>query len=365
MRLRSKRCRGRQGFTLVELLVVITIIMILAAMLLAAGFKVYGQRKIVQARTEMTQLSAAVDSFKRQFKVDYLPSRIHLSETCNYNLAINPSTGQPVNQLDFDSVQFLKRMFPLMDLTPGNQYDWNGDGVIEAGPATKPQPNGEYVLEGDQCLVFFLGGIPSVPNPNGGCQGFSTNPRAPTFLAVVGGTPIVNNPANGTIRPFYDFNATAARLQSSYTTPGVSHPASAALPGPPIFPPGNYEATSFYSFVDPWGSQPYLYFSSYKTANSYNRYVGLLGQGDCPSAGVWPYAQLQGTSWSFYRPESYQIVSAGPDHAFGSGSNPGTVPITNASWTPLNAGAFYPTGNPGNDDLSNFYSGSLGTAGAQ
>src|SRR5262245_19033509 len=72
--------------------------------------------------------------------------------------------------------------------------DWNGNGGIDA-----PNGGGDVILEGDQCLVFFLGGIPdnlsAVPN----CRGFSTNPA---------------NPAAATsdrIGPFYE-GFTAGRL---------------------------------------------------------------------------------------------------------------------------------------------------------
>jgi type II secretory pathway pseudopilin PulG len=326
---------------MIELLIVVAIILILAALLSSAVFKVMGMRKTVQARTEMTQLSAAVDNFKRQFKVDYLPSRIKLCENCN--LYYNPTTGQPATQLDVDSLQFLGRMFPranfgFVGAGVPNQYDWNGDGVVSPTP---------WILEGDQCLVFFLGGI-QVPQSAGApfaCLGFSTNPANPT---AVGGD---------RIKPLYDFSTSFTRLAF------LSHSAMdlSASGGP------NYSAP-FYSFLDPWGA-PYLYFSSYKTTNGYNRYFGTAGVGgpapamsDCQSQnspnGAWPYASFVGATQRYYREDSFQIISAGPDGKFGLGS-------FTAAWTPPTAGAFYPSGTAGADDLSNFYDHSLGTAGAQ
>src|SRR5207248_1877045 len=79
---------------------------------------------------------------------------------------------------DTDSIAVIRRMFPRIDTTgvwtaPG--IDWNGDNTIQPGAA------GVYVLEGDQCLVFFLAGIPGnyPPGLPPNCTGFSTNPSNP------------------------------------------------------------------------------------------------------------------------------------------------------------------------------------------
>jgi prepilin-type N-terminal cleavage/methylation domain-containing protein len=357
MRLPHTTRRGRHGFTLVELVVVIAIILILATLLTSALFKAFGQRKAVQARTEMTQLTAAVDNFKRQYKVNYMPSMFMLCENCNDYYTVGPSGPVPINQLAADSLEFLKRMFPRADFSfvpaPGtnwNQYDWNGDGGLPPRPGVATP----WILEGDQCLVFFLGGIP-LPGPGGfNCQGFSTKPSNPAPL---------NGPQStgtGVIPPFYSFQFPRLQL--------LPHAQVAA------------NAAPFPSYTDPWGNAPYLYFTSFNGANNYNRYAISLGTSDCPSApifppasgmGVWPYAQVQQNlntlqyQWNYYRPESFQIVCAGPDGVFGPGSNPGTPNA--ASWTPGTAGAFYPTPAPGTpaggyDDLSNFYGLSLGAA---
>ena len=50
--------------------------------------------------------------------------------------------------------------------------DWNGDSNIASGQ--------EYVLEGEECLVFILGGIPTAPTQPPGVLGFSKNPNLPS-----------------------------------------------------------------------------------------------------------------------------------------------------------------------------------------
>lgn len=93
-------------------------------------------------RMDISKLELALASFGVEFDVRYVPSRIKLSETCDYPLRDRPCT------LDHDSVTFLKRLWPQISLGPGTRIDWNGDGRVE----------GDWTQEGDECLVFFLGG---------------------------------------------------------------------------------------------------------------------------------------------------------------------------------------------------------------
>jgi hypothetical protein len=129
-----------------------------------------------------------------------------------------------------------------------------------------------------------------------GCMGFSTNPTDPT---TAGGD---------RIGPFFDFKP--SRLDT-----------------------GN----GFFRYKDAWGS-PFLYFSSYKTRNGYNRY----GTSDCSQAA--PYFQPNSI---FYNPDTFQIVSAGADGIYGSG---GVWDMQSAA--PLSVG--------GADDMTNFYPSLMG-----
>jgi hypothetical protein len=168
------------------------------------------------------------------------------------------------------------------------QYDWNGNGTIDRG---------EVVLEGQHCLVFFLGGIPTPPDSAIGCSGFNTDSRNP---AAPGGT---------RAGPYFEFKPGRLRRDSG--------------------------AGGFLVYLDPWKEQPYAYFSATKAGNDYTP--------DCPSLGVAPY---YGPGRRFLQPNGCQIISAGPDRRFGPGG----------LWNPSTGGA----GPDGADDISNFSRAPLG-----
>jgi len=159
-----------KAFTLVELLVVIAIIIVLASLLLAAVFKALDLANEAATRTEDTQLSAAIESFKTKYQAGYPQSRLVLcKQRTNY---FDPNTGLFKSQLHQDSLEYLGRVWPRLDWTTpqpqGGPYTWQGIDWDNSGVAAftvrdasnNAVPAGEIALEGEQCLVFFLGGIP-------------------------------------------------------------------------------------------------------------------------------------------------------------------------------------------------------------
>ena len=92
------KSRSRNSaFTLVELLVVIAIIGILASLTTAGVMKILSRGQMVAARTEISQLEAAIAAAKQNFGgVDNLPSIIELysnSQTFKTNAtSANPNT---------------------------------------------------------------------------------------------------------------------------------------------------------------------------------------------------------------------------------------------------------------------------------
>lgn len=416
----------RTGFTLVEILLVIVIILVLMSLLISAGAKALTKTRQVRNRSDISGLATALENFKARFGF-YPPSRMILCEAYDhYFVGNNRATGRFKSRLHEDSVATLQRMFPRMKwedataIPPRPGVDWNGDGRIN------PSELIEAYLEGDQCLVFFLGGIPGVvrssPSPaqwSPSVQGFSTNP----------GNPALNS--NERIGPFYSFSGN--RLVNA-----VLGPAGTPVPIHDIATAGMTSVSfMFYSYLDTYGSQgdisavpgpggvpqavvpvrsgaPYAYFSSYKSANGYNRYfadASLAAAGlpptvsDCSQLGKfqpigswtllpgipqpvpWPYAEALPTSanltYRYINPNSFQIVSAGANGVFGPGTNldyaPGG-PNPPSPWTPATASAVYPaTTNPpisnpppdhaaqwllvrtfGHDDQANFYDTLLG-----
>jgi len=321
MKLQHVTRRGRHGFTLVELLVVIAIIAVLVGMVTAVVLRFLVKGPQTKTQNEISQLTNAVQTFQTTYKVGVFPSRIVLAEKVSYY--------DPNNPLHTFSVKYLSDMFPGLlrpDANAGGAIvwasvgiDWNGNGQIDAF-----DKGGLVMLEGDQCLVFFLGGIPTNQGGIGGCLGFSTNTRNPA------------QPGGERKGPFYEF--VSDRLK-------------------------DLRGNGFYSYIDGWDKLPYAYFSSYGKRNGYNRFYGLDGKSDCNSLGVWPYAEALVPTMRYLNPESFQIISSGEDNAFGQGSNLTVTPVP--TWTRANASAspaISNSGRAGADDQSNFYDNQLGVA---
>jgi prepilin-type N-terminal cleavage/methylation domain-containing protein len=315
MKLAQTRRTARTGFTLIELMVVIAIIATLVALLVPAVVKVLGLGSVARNKTEIGNVEAAVVAFHGPggFKLgkEFFPSRLVLCE--NYADYGNPPNAS-MTQLYADSLAFLQRMFPRLWRTAAAQaqtVDWDANGAYSP----------PVVLEGDQCLVFFLGGIPAPPGQLFACTGFSSvgsNPAQPGGSSRIG--------------PFFDFES--SRLVQIH---------------------GN----AFYSYLDTYGQKPYAYFSSYTSPNGYNRYFGTLGISDCSTLGVWPYAEFVSATQPprYLYPNKFQIISAGSDAKFGAGTDFSGAQNAAQTWTSTNANVFAPNGT---DDQANFYGDLLG-----
>jgi len=139
VRIDSRRA-GRRGFTLVELLVVMTIIAVLIGLLLPAVQVVRKKATMVRAVNDISQLSTSIAGFKTTYNADYIPGQIVLrNDVTTYNLA---------NPIERDSQAYLKRIWPRLQ-----------SGQASLNPGWGAVPANGILLEGDQALVFFLGGI--------------------------------------------------------------------------------------------------------------------------------------------------------------------------------------------------------------
>jgi prepilin-type N-terminal cleavage/methylation domain-containing protein len=291
MKLPRTRRAGRGGFTLIEMMVVIAIIAILVALTAATALKFLRKGPEIENRTNISQLTTAIGAFKTKFGF-YPPSRIKLCAL---------TTGYGNTQLDLDSQLVLSTMFPRCSST------WSTTGINWCPGCANA---GGVTLEGEECLVFFLGGVQVSNNGANLCVGFSVNPTSPMDTTDM----------NNRIGPFYQFEG--SRLVTS--------------------PTGN----QVFVYNDPYGT-PYAYFSSFKTRNGYNRYG--TSPSDCQTLGpgLLPYQDT--ATPTYYNPESVQIISAGGNKLFGAGG----------VWTPANAGQI---GANGVDDMSNFYSYLMGVS---
>jgi hypothetical protein len=100
--------------------------------------------------------------------------------------------------------------------------------------------------------------------------------------------------------------------------------------------------TNFVRYLDPYGTQPYLYFAC--TTNAGNNY-----NTNPPDTNVQTNGQLVQPYYfgsTFFNPKGFQIISAGADATFGPGG----------SWDPTKG---YAPGH-GVDDIANFSRSMLG-----
>lgn len=288
--MRVVKNRVRSGFTMIELIVVILIILALAALLLPAVMSALGKANFVSQVKDMGDLTAALDAFKSKYGV-YPPSRIRLREGSAYN------TNEG---FDAHSLKMLKLIWP--SLNPVTVAGTAGDPNTAAAPVNRRylwccdvpgkalDPNQwtqTYELEGDECLVFFLGGIAefdrSLPNPTITMHGFTKRVNDPS------GIPNAAVPATNTREaPLVEFQA--ARLivrtgeeqieappagnidNTTATTPNVGH----AFPNATITRYLNTNAATIqklpsYLSLGPSGAdrRPWVYFSAYDSNGGY------------------------------------------------------------------------------------------------
>jgi general secretion pathway protein G len=262
----------------------------------------------------------------QQFMVEYNldvppPSYLVLYENMNlYTTSIVPGASQ--------SNLFLQKVFGR-NIASQQFVDWNGDGVPDGpgGNATLP-----WILEGEQCLVFYLGGIPSAPGLGGySPQGFSTSNTNPA-------QPVTTSPKRK--GPYYQFQV--ARLAPQ---------------------PYNALVSPFPSYIDAWQAkanpQPYAYFSSNGAGSSATLKTGYFANNllDCASIKAAPYFITGTNPPQFMNSNTFQIISAGKDGVFGT-----------TGWYPASGMPPVPTSNPnasgqpaGADDQANFSTGLLGS----
>jgi prepilin-type N-terminal cleavage/methylation domain-containing protein len=273
----------RPAFTLIELLVVISIIAILISLLAAAVMKVLGTGPKVQTQTEISKLHESLQVAAQGYNgLDYFPSKLVL-----YNDMQKYQTDTSTDAQRTADV--LRKMFgPRLLMKTGNTYnkvDWAG-----RSPRPGTFANDTFTLEGQQCLVFYLGGIPEItgtaPNRQFQCLGFSSNPNEPTEL------PSASTTKFGRLGPYHQFPS--SRLSTDFSS--------------------NNATNRFFCFLDPFGV-PYAFFGTTGANNSYIDYcpnakdLPPTGTGQAPH----PYYQGSGANTKYFNPSTWQIISAGPD----------------------------------------------------
>jgi prepilin-type N-terminal cleavage/methylation domain-containing protein len=313
----------RAGFTLVELLVVITIIAILFALTAAAVFKAKIVADQTAVRNDISQLQNAVQAFKTDFSVSYIPDKLVLP---------------PGN--DTTSAQYIASLWPRMTgtssagpLSPGTvTFNLSGTNYTPYSYWGVPG-NQAIVLQGYQTIVFFLG---VAADATGNRVGFSTSPIDP-MNTTIGGLGAATRKG-----PYFDFPTNRLAILPSDTS-----------------------KSPFPAFIDIYGTMPYLYFSASKAGNDYGTtYPGPTTTTPNPQNG----AMSSGMAFAAYpfrisnsrfaNANGFQIIAAGRDGIFHD--QPASVTtsyVGDARWPGYAGGS---TDMGGYDNMSNFHPVLLG-----
>jgi len=259
---------SRRGFTLIEMLTVITILSILMAFLLPAVMRASSNAKLVQVKTELGSFAAAIATFKQEFGIEP-PSRIRLH--------INAAGWNSTDTDTVNSRALIGRMWPQFDFTGSGGGAWSS----------------AVTLTGAECLVFFLGGV---TDSSGELIGFSRNPAAP-----------FSNSTGNRLNPFYQFKIDRMIDENSNGFREYRDPLGA-------------------TYVT-----PYIYFSSYD-GSGYPTEMNSGVWRNVDNANITPlpmsrayYSTVTGDAAANaatsrpYNPTGYQIICAGFDGRSGPG----------------------------------------------
>jgi len=329
MRRSKMNARTRTGFTLIEALVVMTIIAVLIGLLLPAIQKIREAGPRLRCKAEIGQLEEAIESFKSTYDVKYIPPAFILAS--DYTQI--PTNWGPAMT---ESRQYYSKVWPkgFISNQPGRTP------IFPNQFAANPTGNPQYIqMDGNQALVFFLGGVPPQdgaaflsPSWAGNRSGFGNSPTNPfNYNGTVCSPPADGSKAKG---PFFDFKPD--RLDGN----------------------GHYHDVYWSPGDDP-NKNIYIYFSS-KEGNDYAyfgaKYVPVLNPNGLTNgwnalSGYGGMNPMIGIDGKYINQNKYQIVSAGRDNEFGPGSVPGAA--NSNTWWPGATG--YQKGKlGGGDDLSNF-----------
>jgi prepilin-type N-terminal cleavage/methylation domain-containing protein len=344
MRTTPANRRAGRGFTLVEMLVVITIIGILAGLAVPAVIMALRRVKIGAIKMELSQLEMACQAYKEKYG-EYPPDFAYVGPATAASATIQAAAQNAV-------LRHLAKAFPryqpgISTGRPTNNWkgfvtDLNSAGVLATTIANR-QPG----LNPQTALCFWLGGIPDPVNHNLP-SGFAADPTNP-----------FKTPAQcpSRIASFFDFDSTRLKNVANFTQ------------GPPGDSVWAYWPQGVIVNQDPNTAQSgaITYFRAENGAYTVTDPTGTVtvksqsdfGDTSATPGQVYPAIDTRlttATSFSYVNPKSVQIFTAGLDTKFGALPQ---FPVNGTNQTVL----AFPTGENYQpytyDDITNFSSGTL------
>lgn len=272
---------ARAGFTLIELMIVVSIIALLAALITPAVQAAFLRAKIARVSSEITGLDQGIAQFKAKFHHNP-PSFVILSEA-------KKSDGGWTDAGSRDTM--IKLFGPSFDFEV--ERDFDGDGNRTPENPTGNTTFKTFVLTGDECLVFFLGGMPAKDGSGKfTLTGFSQSK----------------------INPFKRGGTNRLQFYNDWVFNRLSDRDSDGMP-------------EYYDeFNDPAKgyTTPYLYLSTMRTS-TYQVWPDLDKDGDTSTTSdpliASFYYQSSNAQQSAWRKGSFQIISPGEDHNYGNGGH--------------------------------------------
>ncbi|HUE18064.1 MAG TPA: prepilin-type N-terminal cleavage/methylation domain-containing protein [Planctomycetaceae bacterium] len=348
----SQSAALRLAFTLLELLIAISIIAVLAGLILTAGSAAMIRAHNAQVSADILSLSTGISAFKQKFGIEP-PSSITI-----YEQGTNSAPSGTGWNNDARSMGIIRQIWPQFDFTyavEGGQIDINGDGFYDGDGTTSPAA-GAIPLNGAECLAFFLGGMPTAASPaNHYYQNPVPTPRQAGPPTGFSQSPVDPFNRTGSNRlTFTELDKTRLLL---YTPTG-----------------GTQHTMNTYLDTLSGQTQPYLYLSSYGGQGyNINELVGPSPSlGSAPGANnpvgnafvdvyrqgtlsYWTstsptFVQNTGTVSPPWNANSYQIISPGGDQQYGTGGDYETA-TANTALTQTRGGE--------RDNITNFSSGVL------
>jgi len=338
---------NRKAFTLVELLVVIVIIGMLAAMVSGAAVMARRRAKIAVVALEVKQLEMACQSYKEKFG-EYPPDFSNVGATVT-----PPELRDAARRI---VLRHLSRAFPryIPGITTASTADngtWAGfvadvnDSVV--GWGINPEN-----LTPQNALVFWLGGMPGL-NTSGtsvtGFNGFGADPQNPF------------NRSSSRIKSLFEFDPSRSFMDA--TTKVICYWPQGAT--------GDLQngAIVYFRAENKKYEIPYMVGATQQSTSKSAIDRNIVGNPTvCPSVdtrlsnlpGLDAYDSSKPVTSTWLNPASFQVISSGLDVVF---ANPLKVKNeTNSSFT-LTDRVYFPTGENYDrdtyDDIANFSNGTL------